>query len=57
MNVGKNRQWILNARPTGKLTGEEFRWNETSIPRESRGLCFRDKPISEQRVVKNLGTM
>jgi NADPH-dependent curcumin reductase CurA len=37
MNVGKNRQWILNARPTGKLTGEEFRWNETSIPQPSDG--------------------
>jgi NADPH-dependent curcumin reductase CurA len=33
----KNRQWILNARPTGKLTGEEFRWNEASIPQPSDG--------------------
>ena len=23
--VGKNRQWILDARPVGKLTGKEFR--------------------------------
>jgi len=23
----QNRQWILNARPSGRLTGEEFRWN------------------------------
>jgi len=22
---GKNRQWILDARPVGKLTGKEFR--------------------------------
>jgi NADPH-dependent curcumin reductase CurA len=37
MTEGKNRQWILNARPAGKLTGEEFRWNETSIPHPSDG--------------------
>ena len=37
MNVGKNGQWLLNARPMGKLTGEEFRWNETSIPQPSDG--------------------
>jgi hypothetical protein len=33
----KNRQWILNARPAGKLTGEEFLWNEAPIPRPSDG--------------------
>jgi NADPH-dependent curcumin reductase CurA len=33
----KNRQWILNARPRGKLTGEEFRWNEVPIPQPSDG--------------------
>ena len=32
-----NRRWILNSRPTGKLTGEEFRWNEASIPKPSEG--------------------
>jgi len=32
MAEGKNRQWILQARPTGALTGDEFRWNETPIP-------------------------
>jgi NADPH-dependent curcumin reductase CurA len=37
MTEGKNRQWILNARPAGKLTGEEFRWNEASIPQPSGG--------------------
>src|ERR1700675_482626 len=37
MSEGKNRQWILNARPTGKLNGEEFRWNETSIPQPRDG--------------------
>jgi NADPH-dependent curcumin reductase CurA len=37
MTDGKNRQWILNARPAGKLTGAEFRWNEAPIPRPSVG--------------------
>jgi NADPH-dependent curcumin reductase CurA len=31
----QNRQWILNARPSGRLTGEKFRWNEASIPQPS----------------------
>jgi len=33
----KNRQWILQARPTGALTGNEFRWNEAPIPRCADG--------------------
>jgi NADPH-dependent curcumin reductase CurA len=37
MTEGKNRQWILNARPAGKLTGEEFLWNEVPIPQPSDG--------------------
>ena len=37
MTEGKNRQWILNARPAGKLTGEEFRWHEAAIPLLSDG--------------------
>jgi NADPH-dependent curcumin reductase CurA len=37
MTESKNRQWILNARPAGKLTGEEFRWNEAPIPKPSDG--------------------
>jgi NADPH-dependent curcumin reductase CurA len=37
MTEGKNRQWILNARPAGRLTGEEFRWNEAPIPQPSDG--------------------
>jgi NADPH-dependent curcumin reductase CurA len=37
MTESKNRQWILNARPAGKLTGEEFLWNEAPIPRPSDG--------------------
>ena len=37
MTEGKSRQWILNARPAGKLTGEEFVWNEAPIPRPSDG--------------------
>jgi NADPH-dependent curcumin reductase len=44
MTEGKNRQWILNARPAGKLTGEEFRWNEASVP----------KPSDGQMLVRNL---
>ena len=37
MTNNKNRQWILNVRPADRLTGEEFRWNETSIPQSSDG--------------------
>jgi NADPH-dependent curcumin reductase CurA len=37
MAEGKNRQWILNARPASKMTGEEFRWNEASFPKPSDG--------------------
>jgi NADPH-dependent curcumin reductase len=35
--LGKNRQWILDARPVGKLTGKEFRWHEASVPQPSEG--------------------
>jgi NADPH-dependent curcumin reductase CurA len=35
--AGKNRQWLLDARPVGKLTGKEFRWHEASIPQPSDG--------------------
>ena len=44
MSESKNRQWILDARPVGNLTGKEFRWNETSIP----------KPADGQVLVRNL---
>jgi len=37
MTDRKNRQWILTARPAGKLTGEEFRWNEAPVPQPSDG--------------------
>ena len=37
MTDSKNRQWILNARPAGKLTGAEFLWNEAPIPRPCDG--------------------
>jgi len=37
MSDGKNRQWILDARPAGQLTGKEFRWNETAVPEPSDG--------------------
>jgi hypothetical protein len=36
---GKNRQWILDARPAGKLTGKEFRWHEASIPHPPTDRC------------------
>src|SRR5713101_7222961 len=38
MTDSKNRQWILNARPAGKLTGEEFLWNEAPIPSDGQVL-------------------
>ena len=37
MTESKNRRWILNSRPAGKLTGEEFRRNEAPIPEPSDG--------------------
>jgi NADPH-dependent curcumin reductase CurA len=37
MTEKKNRQWILKARPVGKLTGREFSWNEAPIPQPSDG--------------------
>lgn len=37
MAEGKNRQWLLAARPTGSLTGQEFRWNEAPIPQCADG--------------------
>jgi len=40
MTESKNRQWILNARPAGKLTGEEFLWNEATVPRRSDGQAL-----------------
>jgi NADPH-dependent curcumin reductase CurA len=39
MTEGKNRQWILHARPAGRLTGEEFHWTEAPIPQPSDGQC------------------
>jgi hypothetical protein len=39
MTNNKNRQWILNVPPAGRLTGEEFRWNETSIHSPPMGRC------------------
>jgi NADPH-dependent curcumin reductase len=38
MTENKNRQWILNARPAGKWTGEELLWNEVPVPRPSNVL-------------------
>jgi NADPH-dependent curcumin reductase CurA len=34
---GKNRQWLLDTRPAGKLTGKEFRWHEASVPQPADG--------------------
>ena len=43
----KNRQWILDARPIGKLTGKEFRWHEASIPQPSNGqVLIRNQWLS-----------
>jgi hypothetical protein len=33
--LAKNRQWILDARPAGQLTGKEFRWHEGESARIS----------------------
>src|SRR5260221_6216159 len=33
----QKRQWILNARPSGRLTGEEFRWNVAPVSRPAEG--------------------
>jgi NADPH-dependent curcumin reductase CurA len=37
MTESKNRQWILMARPSGKVSGKEFRWNEAPIPQPADG--------------------
>jgi NADPH-dependent curcumin reductase CurA len=37
MSESKNRQWILEARPQGPLTGNEFRWNEAPLPQPADG--------------------
>ena len=37
MTKNENRPWLLDIRPTGKLTGEGFRWSETSVPQSSDG--------------------
>jgi NADPH-dependent curcumin reductase CurA len=37
MTESRNRQWILHARPAGRLTGEEFRWIKAPIPQPSDG--------------------
>src|SRR5438132_14137578 len=37
MTQHKNRRLVLNPRPAGKLTGEEFRWIEVPIPQPSDG--------------------
>ena len=37
VTVNRNRQWILSVRPAGRLTGEEFSWNEAPIPQPTDG--------------------
>jgi NADPH-dependent curcumin reductase CurA len=49
MTKNENRQWLLDIRPTGKLTGEVFRWNETSIPQPSDGQVLVRKQKHEAR--------
>jgi NADPH-dependent curcumin reductase len=44
MSDDKNRQWILDARPEGQLTGKEFRWHEAPVP----------EPADGQVLVRNL---
>ena len=46
MTESKNRRWILNSRPTGKLTGEEFRWNEAPIPEPVRRADADPDPVA-----------
>ena len=46
MTEGKNRQWILNARPAGKLTGNEFRWNEAPVPPSDGQVLVRNLWLS-----------
>ena len=37
MTESKNRQWLLNSRPDGGLTGNEFRWHEAPVPQPADG--------------------
>jgi NADPH-dependent curcumin reductase len=37
MTLAKNRQWLLARRPTGAITAEDFRLNETDIPEPGEG--------------------
>ena len=43
MTESKNRQWILNSRPDGGLTGNEFRWHEAPVPQPA------DRDLTVQR--------
>jgi hypothetical protein len=38
MSDSKNRQWILDARPAGQLTGKEFRWAARLAARHANSL-------------------
>ena len=37
MTEDRNRQWLLQSRPTAALTGSEFRLNEGPVPRPADG--------------------
>ena len=37
MTEGRNRQWLLQSRPTAALTGSEFRLSEGPIPQPADG--------------------
>jgi hypothetical protein len=56
MTEGKNRQWMLDARPAGKLTGKEFCWNEAAIrsrptDRYWCGTCQREGKLVQKEDV------
>src|ERR1700722_20061900 len=59
MTKNENRQWLLDIRPTGKLTGEEFCWNETSVPQPSdgqvlvRNLCLSVDPAQRTWMMRD----
>ena len=54
MTEGKNRQWILNARPASKMTGEEFRWNEGRWQGEGRLVQKEDIAVGLENAPRAL---
>ncbi|MBI5946891.1 MAG: NADP-dependent oxidoreductase [Chloroflexi bacterium] len=37
MTMTTNHQWLLAARPSGMITGDEFKWNEAPVPEPGPG--------------------